>query len=497
LKIEETALISTSLPHFLRPYATALLLAVSGLSAFSHATSFELKTSTANAGQPYYRAALPASVYAANITADSDWTVKNGAGEAVPFALVKPHHAITSATLRNYPLSVFAITQEALSSQGTQLNVELNQAQGQRFATTMRLQAQSKSNQVPVVFLAKTMLATAERDGAIAQIQMKWTGAAGQAIGIEVLTSDDLQTFRSIAQATLMNLHNGQEAIVQDSVVFERPIAPKYLQIRRVSPNGEPVSNGDFVITGIMSSDLVSMVGKPVNTTLTSQTLAPPVVSTSASQTFYDFQTIGRYSAEQLVFGLPQINTITPITVFTRSATSQPWALLTRASVYRLMQNTHETTNPAITFSPHDATHWRIAVNKSSGGLGSGMPSLTLHWQTHTLIWNARGQGPFKLTVGEPQPLNSVVNSLSTLNQLFPTSDSLSLEQTNALIAQLPEANVGTAQQTAAPTTAPTAVTKPVSEPTLRWWLWAGLGLGVLLLAGMAYSLLKANKVVE
>ncbi len=472
-------------PHPLRLMHVLAALGLICVGMTSHATSFELQPSVT--GQPFYRSPLPASVYNANVYnaagVNSDWVVKNGAGEAVPFALIKPIAPVSQSFVKTRALSVFAIAQDDLSQQGTQLNVEFNN--GKHSASTVKLQAKSASAQSPVVFLSKinTNLAKSEQ---IAQIQIKWRGAAGQMIGVEILSSNDLQSFQRVAQATLMNLKKADEVILQDTVVLDRPISPTYLQIRRVSPNGEAMSNGDFVITGLVSSDLVTEAGKPVNAALHSENLAAPTVTATEAHTFYDFQTRGRYDAQQLKLSLPQMNTITPITVFTRNAATQPWTQFSRGTAYRLIQNSAETTSPALSFAPHDATHWRIAVDKAGGGLGAGVPSLTLSWQAQVLVWNARGQGPFKLTVGEAQTSRS---GISNIADLLP---SYSQDKTSDILAQLPEATIGAVTQAPLPT-APKAVAKPVSEPTLRWWLWGGLGLGVLLLAAMAYSLIKQN----
>lgn len=475
--------------YFLNSFVCTLFLLGAVYAPSSKATRFELQTPPAQAGQAFYRVSLPASVYYANTAADTDWNVTNSAGEAVPFGLIKLSPPVASTTTQSYPLSVFAITQEALSKQATQLNVEFSQ--GKRTPSSIRVQSQSQATQMPVVFLAKTRFAQ------IAQIQIKWRGAAGQAIGIEVLASDDLQSFRPIAQATLMNVQKGGESIVQDKVVFDRPIAAHYLQIRRVSPDAEPMNNGDFAVTEIISNELVAAADQPVDTRLLkgvlSEALSAPVVTASATQTFYDFQTHGRYPAEQLVLGLPQANTTATVTVLTRSAATQPWTQLTRASVYRLIQNNQETVNPALTFAPHDATLWRIAVNKAGGGLGAGIPSMQLRWQPHTLVWNARGPAPFQLTVGEPQATNAF-NSINSIEQLLPASaqsqpEAMSLSER---LLRLPEGSVGAAVKAAA-APAPKAATKPVSQPALRWWLWGGLGCGVLLLAFMGYSLLRQN----
>ena len=125
--------------------------------------------------------------------------------------------------------------------------------------------------------------------------------------------------------------------------------------------------------------------------------------------------------------------------------------------------------------------------------MGAGTPGVSLHWQADTLVWNARGQGPFKLTVGEVQTAALASPPNNDITQLLPNLPNDTAISSEQRIANLPQATVGAAVQAIAVMAAPRAVAKPVSEPTLRWWLWGGLGLGVLLLGAMAYSLFKQN----
>jgi hypothetical protein len=468
-------------------FSALLALGLLGHTLITHAASFELQPSAA--GLPFYRSALTATVYGANATSTRDWVVKNGAGEAVPFALLAPISKPDQRVSRSHALPVFAITQQALSSQGTQINVEFSKDKRSSTSIKLQTQAQGQGAQEPVVFLARNTPATSTanaKDEAVGQLQVKWRGAAGQLIGVEVLASDDLQSFRPIAQATLLNLKKADETIVQDTVAFASPVQAKYFQVRRVSPTGDSINNGDFEVTALNSSSTTTVAGGSANDSLLSQTLSAPFVSSTASQTYYDFQTNGRFAAQQLQLDLPQLNTITPVSIYTRSSAQQPWALLARSTAYRLAQKNSETVSPAITFASHDAPFWRVEVDKAGGGLGSGVPTATLRWQPSLLVWNARGQGPFKLTVGEAQ---TAANSLTDAAQLLPGYTAASA---NELVAQLPQAALGAMTQAAVP--APKIVAKPVSEPTLRWWLWGGLGLGVLLLGGMGYSLLKQNQ---
>jgi hypothetical protein len=195
-----------------------------------------------------------------------------------------------------------------------------------------------------------------------------------------------------------------------------------------------------------------------------------------------DFESAGHFPASYLQVKLPQNNTITNATIQVRNSTNEPWEYLTTASLYRLMQQGKTFTSPDVVLSPTVARYWRLQFNQSSGGIGAENPSLSLGWLPSTIVWNARGQAPFTLHVGEKP---SIVNNVS-IASLIPDYKIEKIQTLNSssLLLEVSANNQSTKQ---------VANTWVAPIDYKRWLLWGGLFLGVLLLAGMAYSLVKTD----
>jgi hypothetical protein len=134
--------------------------------------------------------------------------------------------------------------------------------------------------------------------------------------------------------------------------------------------------------------------------------------------------------------------------------------------------------NPDIKINTTASHYWRLTFSQHSGGIGADNPMLSLGWLPQTIIWNARGKPPYVLAVGETAETSALVN----IANLIPNNPL-------AKIDTLPIANIGAMH-----------VGDPAINPwegapdRKRWLLWIGLVLGVLVLAGMAYSLVRASR---
>jgi len=113
-------------------------------------------------------------------------------------------------------------------------------------------------------------------------------------------------------------------------------------------------------------------------------------------------------------------------------------------------------------------------VIEKGGGLGSGLPRLTVGWVPQRLVFAARGQGPFQLAYGSVKmqpaayPVETVVPGWRSDQQ-----------PTLARGELLPERLLGG-----------TAALRIVTNYKV-WGLWAALSVGVLLLAWMTWGLAR------
>ena len=190
-----------------------------------------------------------------------------------------------------------------------------------------------------------------------------------------------------------------------------------------------------------------------------------------------DYESPARYPANYLRIDLPQLNTITNVQVLTRNQSDAPWEPVINAPIYRVNKQGRDTVNPDIKINPKVARFWRLQFDQSNGGIGADSPTLSIGWLAKTVIWNARGKVPFTLHLGD----NKTSANAVSISNLIP-------DYTPEKIKAIPVANLSPINNEPAEKNVSPWVGAPDYK---RWLLWAGLALGVLFLAGMAYSLLK------
>jgi hypothetical protein len=149
--------------------------------------------------------------------------------------------------------------------------------------------------------------------------------------------------------------------------------------------------------------------------------------------------------------------------------------------VYRLTQGDREARSPVIALDGRSYTRLRLRTRGPVSALGAAPPSIAVAGVPRTLVFLAQGEGPFSLrwdAAADAAPM-----ALSTLIPGYTAAKPLAAGQ--ALVA-LPS-GAATVGATVGATPPPGADSAP--PPRRRWWLWGALGAGLLLLAGMAWSL--------
>lgn len=440
------------------------------------AANFELK---ADGQEPLYQTQLNKQIYQQTRSNHlQDLIVKSASGEQVPYALVAEtalHPEKPQKTLKD--LAVFPILETRLN-QPDALKIELGQLQ-----TTTHLSIntdQSKPN-INVIYLVdlganhppfKTFVAD-------------WQGQQNQLIQLTMFTSNDLKSWQQSGQAVLLSTQNlsiadnslntadTAQQILQNNLALDAPTDARYLQIRPVNLQSEQA----FTLTKL-SAEQVAPSSHHQTLLWQDIQLINRNEDTKKAVVEFNFEALGHYPASNLNISLPQDNTITQVLVQTRNTVNEPWTILAHAPLYRINKNGHTTTNPDIEITPTIARFWQLQFSQSSGGIGKDNVKLSLGWQPASIIWNARGQPPFSVQVGEHPKLIGQI-PLGNLLPNYKTTD----------LRALP---VATLQNNTSVTVANTWQ-NPINYQ--RYLLWAGLVLGVCLLSGMAYSLFKsANK---
>ena len=442
------------------------------LTPSAMAASFKLD---ANGNEPFYQSSISKEIYLYTHSSTlQDLTIHNASGEQVPYALIpyEDLHPKTTTHQDSKPLSLYPIKENALSNP-SELRIHLQKSAGNTsvdiVSSNDEVDASKNTNSIYLLDAGKKHMP-------LETISVDWQGVDGKLLTLEVLTSDDLQNWSHAGNAVLLKTANANSSILQNTISLDSPTEARYLQIRATEPNN---TSFKLIKANAEYNKVQSIAPKLVLQTIQ---LIGRSEDTKNGLVNIDFESAGHFPASYLQIKLPQNNTITNTTIQVRNNTNEPWEYLTTASVYRLMQQGKTFTSPDVVLSPTVARYWRLQFNQSSGGIGAENPILSLGWLPSTIVWNARGQAPFTLHVGEK---TSIVNNVS-IASLIPDYK-IEKVQTLAksdLILEVSANNSATEQ-------ANNTWTSPIDYK--RWLLWGGLFLGVMLLAGMAFSLLKTD----
>lgn len=436
----------------------------------------------ASGQEPLYRVELPKAVYQYSRSEHlSDLTIHNASGEQVPYALLSYEtlHPLSSTTQDIKPLPVYPINEYQLIN-FEELNLKIRNADKHNMDPSVYLRINSQVKDAKSIYL----IDVGKGHPALQSLSVDWLGSKDALLSLDILASDDLKTWSDAGHAVLLKTSAEDSALLQNGITLDYPTEKRFLQIR--------------------PSDANALILTKVNANYSNmQTVAPNLhwqdlrfmnreVNKKTSAINLDFESSGRHAISRLHVTLPEVNTITSVKVLAKKSDQDQWQYISTASLYYLTRQGKSYTNPDITLYPTSARYWRLQFDQNNGGLGQENPGLSVGWLPDTIVWNARGQAPFTLQVGSnPDIVNNVsINSLIPGYGAEPEQHAKKIQQLSQsdLHADVDAMNQSHAQN----------VNAWASPPDYkRWLLWGGLMLGVLLLAGMAYSLLKSKDSVS
>ena len=440
---------------------TLILLVLLGLNAQAATFSLNADATKSASGQPFYQSTLPAEVYQYTRDANfADLHVFNAANELVPHAFVS---LPTKNTIKIEPLKFVRISEESLKdSSSLRLNIQQN-----GLTTSISATDKTKYNaQFQHIYLVDLK----SNHETIQKLKFNWDGSDDKLIGVELATSDDLQTWRVSNNGNLLKTTNTANSILKNSLAFADN-GDKYLKITITKADSFQLANVDAEIDEGVTVKLTLL-----NSALTFLSRAD---DSKTVQTNIEFEATGRYPAEALSVQLPQANTVVSLTILTRNKTSDTWQHLTTGNAYQFNQNNQTLNSTDITFSPITARYWRLQFNAAGGGIGAENPKVALKFSPQMIVWNARGNAPFSVKVGEDQ--TDTKPSYFSLSQLIP-------EASAEKIKALPNTHLTLAN---ADSDTPMWQASALETSYKPYYLWAGLCLGLVLLLGMAFSLLR------
>ena len=207
--------------------------------------------------------------------------------------------------------------------------------------------------------------------------------------------------------------------------------------------------------------------------------------------------------AQQLALDLAEPNTVLPVGIGrylpaqSQSQTPQQRAprfqAQLRSTFYRLLHQGVERRSDLLGIAPFAASEWVVRPDPGVAIAGMLAPQLRLRWTPHTLLFTARGQGPYTLAVGAASAqVQRWPDGPQAVAQVAP---GFSEDELRAL----PAAQFGTALPRPAADPPVLVAEADAADPKAaararRYLLWAILGGGVLLLSVLCWRLFRQTQ---
>jgi len=380
-----------------------------------------------------------------------DIRVFNADGELVPHAIRAQAVSRGAAIFASLP--VFPLRGDVeVALKNVQVTIS---AAGEQLA----LRTRKESTSQPVV--AYLIDARSARQPLV-ELELQWLGAPQFSTSVKLEASDDLQSWRAVVyEAPLVNLQFGGQTLTERRMDLP-PVGAKYLRLTWRAPQAP------FELQSVRAR-MEANRSVPVRESM-------QVAGTQVEKGEYQFDIAGRVPVRELNVDLPEINTVVQVEVLSRSMSTSPWRSVTTATLYRLSANGQEIRNRAVPVHSSDR-YWAVRVASTGGGLGRGMPVLSLAWEPQRLLFVARGKEPFLIALGN----NRMERGEATFDVLL-NDDSA----THGLVA--PQ-SVQVGRMLDLGGGAKLKLERPIDWK--RYLLWAVLILGVGLLIFMARGLLR------
>lgn len=417
-------------------------------------------TLAAEGDSPFYQVELPMTVYGGAVRNDlGDMRVFNGDGAMVPFAFVpRSPPAVARSVLVELPIFALRVEQRQTDLNNLALTLNRTAAGGATLNLTTRDGAAVAGDRlIGYVFDASTLT-----EPLVALVATWTTLPRGVGMRFRIEASDDLASWRTIvSDAPLIDLEAQGRHLRRDRIELPA-IKAKYLRLSW--PEGQPPLD----LSGISGAFAARSLDLPM------QWSEVTAVALPGRDGDYEFDLLAAYPVERLAIVLPEQNTVVAARLSSRESPQATWQLRTGDVLYRLRQGDGEVTSPAIVAHGTPARYWRLQVDPSSGGLGTGLPRLRAGWLPQKIVFAARGSGPFVLAYGSATAVSNAL-PIQTLVPGYNTA------LAPAIAVALPRSASGDTLGGAE------RLTKPIDAK--RWLLWSTLVLGVAVLGWMAWRL--------
>ena len=422
-------------------------------------------------GGPFYQLALPLAVYQGVKRADlGDLRVFNGQGEVVPYALLR---AESRAEMRRteHAAPFFPLLAAGEGAASGDVSVTVRQTGDGTLVAVHQSPAKARAD----THVRGVVIDASKLPRGVRSLRLNAGPSPVPFHAYVIESSTDLQHWRQLkGDAQLVRLAHEGHQVVSDTAEWGSDADP-YLRLLWVDPQQAPA------IRSVSLGLVERLPGQPAE--IWSDTLAPSISQANT----YEYVLPGQLPLEKLRINLPQINTLTPLGIQGQSRfvsrrrhrEEVRWDTLAHTVAYRLASPQGEIRSPDVELSGRVEDHLRLVIDGRTGGVGGEPPSLQVGFVPHVLVFLARGDGPFVLTWGAESvnrgelPIATLLPGYEGIHKLTATPATLSVSGESATVPML----AGERKEDA-----------PLSS---KWILWSVMLVGLLVLGGMARTLIK------
>lgn len=422
-------------------------------------------------GAALVRAELPAP--ALLHVQSSDWRdlrVFNAAGEAVPFALLAPPAAGAppprARTSAYAALPLYSGPGPARRAAKGSTEVRIGDGAGQR-SVWVRMDG---SDLPGAPRLNSVLFDSRLEQQALTGLEVEGPLPANTPVHLGVSTSADLAQWNPLPVRGRLYRFDGSGAPSNLTLEFERPVRleGRFLRLDWGGQDGVMVTAVTGLIAPADSAPAVARAALP----------APQAAGAGALEIGTGFAT----PLAGLALGTGVDNSLWPVRVLARNEASLPWRQVGNTVVYRLANGGTASTNPPLPL-PGVSARWLRFESTNGADLAKAGLQASAEFQPVRIVFVASGPAPFELAAGRAGTMAAALPLATIAGTLG-----------NRKVDELPAATVGDSV-TRRPPPAPWARLWPGDAPPGQAAvLWTVLVAGVLMLAAVAWRLLRQMK---
>ncbi len=457
--------------------AVLLLGSLSAAAAASDApaaSEFAWRASlTVPAGANAARITLPAEAMVRLQSRDArDVRVFNADGEAVAFSVVAPTGTTTGpiAQTRRYPaLPLFTAARGARPHKGS-VRVQMDQATQGGSVWVQFGDNQTTAGGTPDAAakrLPSALFDTREDKQTITAVSLQADMPANTLVHFSLASSTDLAHWTPLAVKGPLFRFDGPGAPNNQTLTLQQPL-PLEGRYLRLSWDGQ---------ADVQVQDLAGLIAPTWTPPARVRAALPAGIPDGNTSLTWALDFAAPLAALQV--RSVRDNTLLPIRILGRDDAAQPWRQLATGVVYRVGGPGQENNNPALALGGA-SVHW-LRVEASPGmALPGSELQFALEFEPIQVVFLASGKAPFELVAGRARSTVAAVDS------------SLLASVMTGKLQDLPSATI-TATRLQADQGSDSALQRllPAGTEQRSVMLWAVLLVGVLVLGGVAVTLLR------